>query len=153
MQTRIVGRKLLPVCLGAALLWPTVAQGQYSIDWYTVDTGGVLFATAGHFELSGTAGQPDVGVVGTPMYAVYGGFWSFTVAGACRGDGNCDGVINWRDIDFLVAAQNDNVTAWAALFAAPGPACTIQSLDTNADGHVNWRDIDPFIALMNTVCP
>jgi len=71
----------------------------------------------------------------------------------CRGDGNCDGVVNWRDIDFLVAAQNDNESAWAARFAPPGPTCPFGNLDTSGDGAVNWRDIDPFIALMNTTCP
>jgi endonuclease I len=71
----------------------------------------------------------------------------------CRGDGNCDGTINWRDIDYLVAAQNDNESAWAALFAPPGPTCPFSNLDTSGDGAVNWRDIDPFIALMNTTCP
>jgi len=70
----------------------------------------------------------------------------------CAGDGNCDGVINWRDIDFLVAAQNDNESGWAAKFPT-GPSCAFLNLDTNEDGHVNWRDIDPFIALMNTTCP
>ncbi len=71
----------------------------------------------------------------------------------CLGDGNCDGTVNWRDIDYLVAAQNDNQSAWEALFAPSGPACTIANLDTSLDGHVNWRDIDPFIARMNTTCP
>ncbi len=72
---------------------------------------------------------------------------------ACAGDGNCDGTINWRDIDFLVAGQNDNLSAWQALFVPPEPSCTFANLDTDGDGHVNWRDIDPFIALMNTTCP
>jgi hypothetical protein len=71
---------------------------------------------------------------------------------ACLGDGNCDHVINWRDIDFLIAGQNDNVSAWTVLFPA-GPTCPFLNLDTSGDGHVNWRDIDPFIALMNTTCP
>jgi hypothetical protein len=71
----------------------------------------------------------------------------------CAGDGNCDGNVNWRDIDYLIAAQNDNQSAWSALFPAPGPSCTIANLDCSGDGHVNWRDIDPFIALMNTTCP
>jgi hypothetical protein len=70
----------------------------------------------------------------------------------CRGDGNCDRAINWRDIDYLIAGQNDAAAAWAALFPA-GPTCPFLNLDTNEDGHVNWRDIDPFIALMNTTCP
>jgi len=70
----------------------------------------------------------------------------------CPGDGNCDGTINWRDIDYLVAAQNDNETGWQGLFPA-APGCTFANLDCNLDGHVNWRDIDPFIAVMNTACP
>jgi hypothetical protein len=70
----------------------------------------------------------------------------------CAGDGNCDGAINWRDIDFLIAAQNDNASGWLALFGT-APTCQFLNLDTNLDGHVNWRDIDPFIALMNTTCP
>jgi hypothetical protein len=76
--------------------------------------------------------------------------------GPCPGDGNCDSAINWRDIDYLIAAQNDNHSAWAALFPAAGPpalpTCALLNLDTNLDGHVNWRDIDPFIGLMNTTC-
>ncbi len=70
----------------------------------------------------------------------------------CAGDGNCDRAISWRDIDYLIAGQNDNQSAWQALFASPGPTCGFLNLDCNADGHVNWRDIDPFIALMNTTC-
>jgi hypothetical protein len=69
----------------------------------------------------------------------------------CRGDGNCDGAINWRDIDYLIAAQNDNVSAWSALFGGL-PTCRFLNNDSSGDGHVNWRDIDPFIARMNTTC-
>jgi len=71
----------------------------------------------------------------------------------CAGDGNCDGVVNWRDIDYLVAGMNDNESAWAARFPAPGPSCPFANLDTSGDGAVNWRDVDPFVALMNTTCP
>lgn len=71
----------------------------------------------------------------------------------CAGDGNCDGAINWRDIDYLVAGMNDNESAWASLFPAPGPSCLFANLDASGDGAVNWRDIDPFVALMNTTCP
>jgi len=71
----------------------------------------------------------------------------------CRGDCNCDGVINWRDIDYLVIAQNDNDNGWRQLFPAPGPTCTFANVDANADEHVNWRDIDPFISVLNTTCP
>ncbi len=71
----------------------------------------------------------------------------------CRGDANCDGTVNWRDIDFLIAAMNDNETAWAGLFGASAPGCNFASADVDADTHVNWRDIDPFILRMNQPCP
>ncbi len=72
---------------------------------------------------------------------------------ACPGDSNCDGTISWRDIDFFVAAQNDNESAWAALFAPATPTCPFENNDANGDGGVNWRDIDPFVSLQNTTCP
>ncbi|MCK4341268.1 MAG: hypothetical protein KAY37_06035, partial [Phycisphaerae bacterium] len=71
----------------------------------------------------------------------------------CPGDSNCDGVVNWRDIDFFDAAMNDNVAAWEAMFLPGTPSCPFENNDVNADGTVNWRDIDPFVALMNTTCP
>jgi len=130
------------------------ARAQYSIPWWTVDGGGVLRSTGGDFELSGTIGQPDAGVHTGATFELHGGFWpGVPTLPACRGDMNCDGVINWRDIDYLVAAQNDNLSSWMALFAPPGPQCDFSACDTSLDGHVNWRDIDPFIALMNTTCP
>ncbi len=71
----------------------------------------------------------------------------------CRGDANCSGNVNWRDVDFFVAAQNNNQSAWAAMFAPGAPTCPFLNNDTNEDGNVNWRDVDPFVALQNTTCP
>lgn len=74
----------------------------------------------------------------------------------CLGDSNCDGEINWRDVDFFVAALGGQGVGspgvWAAMF--PGtPTCTFLNNDVNGDGLVNWRDIEPFIQLMDTMCP
>jgi len=108
---------------------------------YTIDS--VTTADAGDYDCVVTNGCGSV-----PSDAA-----TLSVSPAvCVGDANCDGTINWRDIDYLVAAQNDNVSAWTALFPG-GPSCTIANVDVNGDEHVNWRDIDPFIALMNTSCP
>ena len=71
----------------------------------------------------------------------------------CSGDSNCDGAISWRDIDYFVAAMNDNVAAWEAMFAPGSPSCPFLNNDVNEDSTVNWRDIDPFVAAMNTTCP
>ena len=45
----------------------------YTIDWWTVDGGGGT-GTGGSFELSGTAGQPDAGIMDGG--ALDGGFWA-----------------------------------------------------------------------------
>ncbi|MCK4340734.1 MAG: hypothetical protein KAY37_03300 [Phycisphaerae bacterium] len=71
----------------------------------------------------------------------------------CSGDCNCDGAIDWRDIDYFVAAMNDNIAAWEAMFSPSTPSCPFGNNDVNSDGTVNWRDIDPLVAVMNTTCP
>jgi len=79
--------------------------------------------------------------------------WGLAAPAPCAGDTNCDGQVNWRDIDFLITGMNDNSMAWRLAFQPNLPGCNFANLDTSGDGHVNWRDIDPFIALMNTTCP
>ncbi len=70
----------------------------------------------------------------------------------CRGDTNCDGVISWRDIEYLQAALASEQD-WLDLFLPGTPACPFANCDINGDGNVNWRDVDPFVAVMNTTCP
>ncbi|MCK4343592.1 MAG: hypothetical protein KAY37_17910 [Phycisphaerae bacterium] len=129
----------------------------FTIDWYTIDGGGHMWSADGDFELSGTIGQPDANAVvmtGGDL-ELTGGFWvsGIVTPPCCPGDSNCDNQINWRDIDFFVAAMNDNVAAWEAMFLPGEPTCPFENNDTNEDGTVNWRDIDPFVAVMNTTCP
>ncbi|MCK4342303.1 MAG: lamin tail domain-containing protein [Phycisphaerae bacterium] len=64
------------------------------------------------------------------------------------GDCNCDGGVSWRDIDYFIAAMNDNLAAWEALFLPGAPSCSFWNCDVNADGTVSWRDIDPFVAAL-----
>ncbi len=71
----------------------------------------------------------------------------------CRGDSNCDGVRDFADIDYLVAAIGDDVAAWEAMFAPDTPSCPFENNDVNLDGTVDFDDIDPFIALIGTPCP
>ena len=69
----------------------------------------------------------------------------------CRGDANCDDGINWRDIDYFVAAMSGE-QSWRNMFSPGTPSCPYDNNDLNDDDTVNWRDIDPLVALMNTVC-
>ena len=60
-----------------------------------------------------------------------------------RGDLNCDGLINFGDIDPFVMA----LTMPGDYFATY-PDCNIEMADTNFDGLINNGDIDPFVALI-----
>ena len=62
--------------LGIFLVAGTSASAQtYAISWWTVDGGGTMAASGGTYSLSGTAGQPDAGVLSGGTYSVAGGFW------------------------------------------------------------------------------
>ena len=51
------------------------AFGQFDITWFTVDSGGHTFSTGGSFQLGGTCGQPDAGVLTGGNFTLSGGFW------------------------------------------------------------------------------
>ncbi len=60
-----------------------------------------------------------------------------------RGDINCDGVIDFMDIDAFVLALSD-----PAGYAAAYPDCNWLSADCNGDGTVDFADINAFVALL-----
>ncbi len=67
---------------------------------------------------------------------------------ACRltpayGDLNCDGAVNFADINPFVLALS-NPSAYEATF----PDCDIMDGDINEDGTLNFGDINPFVALL-----
>src|ERR1043166_952861 len=47
----------------------------YSIDWYTVDCGGITNVTGGSYALSGTLGQRDADRMSGGTESIDGGFW------------------------------------------------------------------------------
>ena len=61
-----------------------------------------------------------------------------------RGDLNCDGVVNFLDINPFVLA----LTGQAA-YQAQYPNCNWLNADANGDGVVNFADINPFVALLS----
>jgi len=72
----------------------TESASDYDLSWYTIDGGGVMFSTGGEYELSGTIGQPDAGVLANGEYTLQGGFWypqqtSGTCAVQTTSPGNC----------------------------------------------------------------
>ena len=61
--------------LVAAAVPLALAQTGYDLSWWTVDGGGATLSTGEGYRLSGTAGQPDAGVLSGGQYTLGGGFW------------------------------------------------------------------------------
>ena len=59
------------------------------------------------------------------------------------GDTNCDGAVDFDDVDAFVAAL-----AGPEAYAADYPGCAYGSADCNGDGDVNFDDIAAFVALL-----
>jgi len=56
---------------------------------------------------------------------------------------NCDGLVDFRDINpFVMALTNP------AAYEAAYPGCPLENRDINGDGNFGFGDINPFIALL-----
>ena len=124
----------LAAALSAAVLGyaqPRQTRGdEFEMSRWTIDGGGVMESKGGDFELSGTIGQPDAGIVKSDEFTLTGGFWFEQPPGDCNSDGwanlydygdlawcltgpegelktNCDcfDVDNDEDVDLSDAAQ------------------------------------------------
>ena len=65
--------------LALVFLAPMAARAQtggpYDLSWHVIAGGGVTFVTGGSYQLGGTAGQHDVGVLTGGVYTLNAGFW------------------------------------------------------------------------------
>jgi hypothetical protein len=63
-------------------------------------------------------------------------------------DCNCDGAVDFDDIDYFVAALGGE-TGWSSFYASHHggslPTCPFENGDVNRDGSVDFDDIDPFV--------
>jgi hypothetical protein len=123
---------------------------EFDLNWWTVDGGGAMWATEpnAEFELSGTIGQPDAGVMTGGEFELTGGFWFGARAAPpiCTGDLNCDGLVSFGDINPFVLYLS-NFTNWQAAHMG----CNPRNGDINGDstyGQGSFGDINPFVALM-----
>jgi hypothetical protein len=73
-----------------------------------------------------------------------GGLHSLGLKGYPRGDLNCDGVVNYDDIDRFVLALSD-----PAGYAAGYPDRRRLNGDCNCDGFVDFDDISAFVAILS----
>lgn len=60
--------------LVSAIAAPGGLAQNYAVNWHTIDCGGE-FSAGGSFELDGTIGQPDPGVMTGGSFELAGGFW------------------------------------------------------------------------------
>jgi hypothetical protein len=60
------------------------------------------------------------------------------------GDLNCDGAVDFKDINPFVAALTGQASYYAAF-----PECNWYNADCNGDGQVDFKDINPFVGLLS----
>ncbi len=87
--------------------------------------------------------QPNTGAGGFGPPQTFSNFQLQGTLATTPGDMNCDGVVNFADIDPFVLALSS-----PAGYQAAFPTCNIMNGDCNGDGVVNFADIDPFVALL-----
>ena len=125
-------------------LWKAVISGSWdSISWdaRSVNTGDMEFVIGAETDTFALYVDALTGVVRVEI----------TPGGPelCAGDLNCDGIVDFDDIDPFVAAlgcQGGDPNCW-------DPNCPWLNGDTNDDGSVDFDDIDPFVARIGATCP
>ncbi len=89
---------------------------------------------------------PDlvIGYSGQPCVVVF-----YARPPVVHGDLNCDGSVDFGDINPFVLAMTG-----AAAYYAQYPSCNWHNADCNGDGAVNFGDINPFVSCLTTgECP
>jgi len=126
--------------------WKGVITGTWdSISWNerSVNTANWQFAVSAPADtvkmwVDGLTGVAKLEVISAPAY--------------CIGDLNCDGTIDFKDINSFVLYMV-NYQAWASSY----PGCNPRNGDVNCDGsYPSFADINPFVSLIvqyNGPCP
>jgi hypothetical protein len=125
------------------VLAPAALAQDFAVDWWTIDGGGAMLTVGGDFELSGTIGQPDAGVVMTGGdFELAGGFWA---GGAeepfCFGDLDGDNDIDLADLAQLLSN-----------YGIPSGA-VYEDGDLDLDGDVDLADLAGLLSVYGTTCP
>jgi 1,4-alpha-glucan branching enzyme len=102
-----------------------------------VGNGGSVTTTGGSYD-----GMPYSAWITIPQMGLL--VFRFNDAPSLRGDINCDGVVDFGDINPFVLALS-NPTAYAQTY----PCCPLASRDINQDGAFDFGDINPFVSLLS----
>lgn len=129
-----IGTKMLcMLCMALLAACLTAYADDYTIGRHTVDGGGAMFGSGASYEVSGTAAQPDAGILAAGGYTLTGGAWF----GQVRGDCNNDSGINLFDAESI-----ENCLLGPEAGLTPGCQC----LDFDDDGDVDVQDFIGFQA-------
>ena len=133
-----LGCMLVAVALMLGVATVLFAQ-TYDLTWHTIDGGGG-YSAAGDFELEGTIGQHDAGIMTGGDFEMSGGFWAGAVTQcACLGDMNADGNRDGADISAFVAC------------VVQGGSCLCA--DVNGMNGVTLDDVAVFVADLLSAAP
>jgi len=100
---------------------------EFEISRYTIDGGGVMRSVGVDFELSGTIGQPDAGVLSGGGFELTGGFWFALAPGDCNDDGTV-GLSDYYSFQVCLSGPDAPTTDGCACF------------DLDRDGTVDLAD-------------
>ena len=126
LSAKQMGMLIFMVCAGVT------AADDFEITRSTIDGGGVMRSTGGDFELSGTIGQPDAGIMEGDGFTLAGGFWFEEPPDDC----NSDGWVNLLDYDDLSSCLSGPDGG------LPFPECNCFDLD--GDDDIDLSDIGRF---------
>ncbi len=113
--------------LAGVIVGTTVAQ-DFELTRNTFDGGGVMRSTGGNFEMSGTIGQPDAGVMYGGDFQLTGGFWFELPPTDC----NDDGIVSLLDHESFTACLTG---PGGGIGASPCPC-----FDVDGDGNITLSD-------------
>ena len=116
----------------------TTLADEFEITRSTIDGGGAMRCTGGEFELSGTIGQADAGVLSGGVFELAGGFWFPLTLDDCNSDGWVD-LIDYDDFDACLSGPVGGL---------PQPECNCFDLDGDSD--VDLSDIRQFQRLFTS---
>lgn len=115
----------------AILLCGSLTADDFEVTRSTID-GGVMRSTGGEFELSGTIGQPDAGVLSGGEFELSGGFWFRLSLDDCNSDGWVD-LLDYDDFDECLSGPYGGLLL---------PDCNC--FDVDGDDDVDLSDIHRF---------
>ncbi len=125
--------RILPVVASSIVLTLVGAEPSRAlstdISRQRIAGGGGMRSSGGQYEVSGTVGQPEAGVMSGQAFAVSGGFWFPQVPTDCNNDGGVD-LFDYSALEACLSGPSGN---------AGEPPCLC--FDSDADGDVDLEDV------------